>query len=138
MKNIYILKLLIILLLFIILYFICKNKKFFIETYNNSKTLYFCSHLGLGDNITNIGATRFLLQYYDTIYFFCKQQYKSNVQLLFIDEPRIIIYDVDEANLNDIINNIYKNTTHDILCSGFVTKEFNLIKFFITVNIEHS
>ena len=102
MKNIYILKLLIILLLFIILYFICKNKKFFIETYNNSKTLYFCSHLGLGDNITNIGATRFLLQYYDTIYFFCKQQYKSNVQLLFIDEPRIIIYDVDEVKLGAV------------------------------------
>ena len=36
------------------------------------KSAYFLSHNGLGDNITNIGAINFLLNYYETIYFLCK------------------------------------------------------------------
>ena len=46
---------------------------------------YFLGHNGLGDNITYIGAIRFLLQYYKTIYFLCKDIYKENVQLLMND-----------------------------------------------------
>ena len=33
---------------------------------------YFLGHLGLGDNITNSSAVNYLLQHYNTIYFFCK------------------------------------------------------------------
>ena len=40
------------------------------------KSAYFLSHNGLGDNITSIGSIIFLLQYYETIYFLCKNNYE--------------------------------------------------------------
>jgi len=46
---------------------------------------YILSHNGLGDNITMIGAIRFLSNYYETIYFLCKDKYESNVKLFFKD-----------------------------------------------------
>ena len=93
--------------------------------------LYFCSHLGLGDNITNSSAIRFLLQYYDTIYFGVYKKNESNVKLLFIDKPQVIVYGVDYDEQNfDILKNIYDTTLDDILCSGICNmmlqiKEFN-------------
>jgi hypothetical protein len=52
---------------------------------------YFLSHNGLGDNITNIGAINFLLEYYDTIYFLCKDIYENNIKLLFRNKSVITI-----------------------------------------------
>ena len=50
---------------------------------NKLSTAYFVSHNGLGDNITNIGAVNFLLQYYEIIHFLCKDDYANNVKHLF-------------------------------------------------------
>ena len=43
----------------------------------------FLGHQGLGDYITNIGAIQYLLNYYNTIFFICRQQHQDNVKLLF-------------------------------------------------------
>ena len=59
---------------------------------------YFVSHNGLGDNITNIGAVRFLLNYYETVYFLCKDIYQKNVEQLFTNMPVVVVpfYSKDE------------------------------------------
>jgi len=44
---------------------------------------YFLSHNGLGDHITMIGAVNFLLQYYEVIYFLCRENNENNVKLLY-------------------------------------------------------
>lgn len=84
------------------------------------KNAFFVSHCGLGDNITNIGAIIFLLQYYDTIYFLCKDIYAENVKLLFINK-RVSIIPFNSKNeinhLKKIILPINKEN-YDILISG--------------------
>ena len=75
---------------------------------------YFLSHNGLGDNITNIGAINFLLQYYDTIYFICKNTYKENLELIFYKKRVVLVpfADIDHdmrqetRNITKIILNI--------------------------------
>jgi len=52
---------------------------------------YFVSHNGLGDNITNIGAVNFLLNYYEKIYFLCKNIHEKNVQYLFENKPVVVV-----------------------------------------------
>jgi hypothetical protein len=90
------------------------------------KNAFFVSHCGLGDNITNIGAIIFLLQYYDTIYFLCKDIYAENVKLLFINKPVTIIpfNSKNEMNhLKQIILPINKEN-YDILISGSCIKSY--------------
>ena len=57
----------------------------------SEKSAFFLSHNGIGDNITNIGAINFLLQYYNSIYFLCKDIYEENVKLLFNNKKLITI-----------------------------------------------
>lgn len=97
------------------------------------KNAFFVSHCGLGDNITNIGAIIFLLQYYDTIYFLCKDIYAENVKLLFINKPVSII----PFNSNDEINHLKQiilpinKEKYDILVSG------NCITSYLKSHITH-
>lgn len=82
---------------------------------------YFLSHNGLGDNITSIGAVRFLLKYYNKIYFLCKDNYLKNVELLF-SNLNVNIISVDKNNENydceKIINSNYTNKNVDIFICG--------------------
>jgi len=50
---------------------------------NKKTSAYFLSHNGLGDHITMIGAVNFLLQYYEVIYFLCRENNENNVKLLY-------------------------------------------------------
>jgi hypothetical protein len=79
---------------------------------------FFLSHNGLGDNITNTSAIHYLLNYYETIYFLCKDIYVENVNLLFTDKP-VITIPVNSANEHNhckkIINSIPKA---DLFISG--------------------
>jgi hypothetical protein len=85
---------------------------------NKFPTAYFISHNGLGDNITNIGAVRFLLGYYDTIHFLCKDIYQKNIEYLFSDKP-VIPVPFDNKNEFADIQRIMKNVTGcDIFVSG--------------------
>jgi GDP-mannose 4,6-dehydratase len=80
----------------------------------------FLSHNGLGDNLFSIGALRFLLQYYQTIRFLCKDRYYENVRLFFADEPRIICVPFDSDNEFAECRRIVSETPtdDDILVSG--------------------
>jgi hypothetical protein len=84
---------------------------------------YFLGHNGLGDNITMIGAINFLLNYFEEIYFLCKNIHEENVKLFFYNKP-VIIVPFDENNeqieCKRIINNIYDlDNTINIFISGF-------------------
>ena len=82
-------------------------------------TAYFVSHNGLGDNITNIGAVNFLLQYYETIHFLCKDIYAKNVEYLFSKKPVVVVL-FDSHNefseIKRILGDVSKNA--DIFVSG--------------------
>lgn len=85
---------------------------------NKLPTAYFISHNGLGDNITNIGAVTFLLRYYDTIHFLCKDIYEKNIEYLFVDKP-VIPVPFDHKNEYGDIRRIMSNVTNcDIFVSG--------------------
>ena len=82
---------------------------------------YLVSHNGLGDNLFMIGALRFLLNFYEKIFFLCKNNYYSNVSLFFIDTPNIICIPFNENNENNeiryIINQNYN--MYDIIICGY-------------------
>jgi len=61
---------------------------------------YIVSHTGMGDNLYMIGAVRFLLKFYNKIHLICKKKYYSNVNLFFVDEPRIVCVQYDEKDCN--------------------------------------
>jgi hypothetical protein len=81
---------------------------------------YYLSHNGLGDNLYSIGALRLLLEYYEKVYFLCKDKYYDNVKLFFINESRIICVPFNHANevfeCYTIINN--NSTNNDIFICG--------------------
>ena len=96
-------------------------------------TAFFLGHNGLGDNITNIGALNFLSQYYNTIYFLCKDIYYENLTKLFqtkIMNKNIILIQFNSKNeyyecktiitqaMNNIISNSMQNSSIDIFISG--------------------
>ena len=80
----------------------------------------FLSHNGLGDNLYSVGALRFLLQFYDKIFFLCKNKYHDNVKLFFASEPRIICVPFDETNeRNEVIRIVTNNYNgNDVFICG--------------------
>jgi len=99
------------------------------------QTAYFLSHNGLGDNITSIGAINFLSNYFETIYFLCKNSYLNNVQLLLNQDcVKVIPFDVNNEfdECKRIITNAYDNdNTINIFIGG-------LHKSYLKSNITHS
>jgi hypothetical protein len=81
---------------------------------------YLVSHNGMGDNLYMIGALHFLLNFYEKIYFLCKNKYYDNVTLFFIDTPNIICVPFDENNetaeIKRIINANYQ--MNDVFVCG--------------------
>ena len=69
---------------------------------------YIVSHNGMGDNLYMIGATRFLLKFYNKVHLLCKNKYYPNVKLFFVDEPNIIFIPFDERDENGVIESIIK------------------------------
>jgi hypothetical protein len=85
------------------------------------KNAYFLSHNGLGDNITNIGAIEFLLKFYDTIYFLCKDKYEENVKLLFSGKRVVTVpfnHRIERPHCKHILSAV-DTTKNDIFISGF-------------------
>jgi hypothetical protein len=85
-------------------------------------TAYFLAHNGLGDNITSIGAINFLSNYFETIYFLCKNIYANNVKLL-LNQECVKIVPFDAKNEFDecanIITNAYNNdNTINVFIAG--------------------
>ncbi len=62
------------------------------------KTAFVLTHLGLGDNITAIGAVRYLSTCYDKVLVVCKEKYKKNMELFYEDDETIELYPVMDDN----------------------------------------
>jgi len=78
------------------------------------KTAFVLSHLGLGDNITFIGAVRYLSTCYDKVIVVCKNKNIINVKSFYSDDPDIEIFQIDDHLISSsiIINQFkekYKN-----------------------------
>ena len=56
---------------------------------------YLLSHNGLGDNLYMIGAVRFLLKYYENIYFLCKDIHYDNVKLFYKNNNNVVIISIN-------------------------------------------
>jgi len=104
-------------------------KSTFMEEKNYIKrNCYIISHLGLGDNITMIGAVRLLSIIYDTVNVFVKDKYIKNVSNFYMDDLSIKLISVDTTInellfINQFINkNINKND--DFLVSGIIHKQY--------------
>ena len=89
---------------------------------------YFLSHNGLGDNLFSIGALRFISQYYEKVYFLCKDTFYENVRLFFNDEPRI---ECVPFNANDeekeclrILGPQYTSENDVFICGGIHKRLF--------------
>ena len=91
------------------------------------KAAYILSHNGLGDNITMIGAVKFLLLHYDTIYLLCKEKNVSNIKLL-INNENVVIVPVANRNekhtCNSMIKYVYNNEYTDIFICGPRNKDY--------------
>jgi hypothetical protein len=85
---------------------------------NKLPKAYFVSHNGLGDNITNIGAVRFLLNYYETIYFLCKDIHEKNVEQLFTNMPVVAVPFYSNDEIYSIKNILQGVVVGDIFPSG--------------------
>ena len=88
----------------------------------NHSNAYLLSHNGLGDNITMIGALRFLGTIYETVYVICKKHNQKNLHDL-LDSSNIITvpilashYQEEYNECKQILEEVPEST--DILISG--------------------
>lgn len=107
---------------------------------------YLVSHNGLGDNLFMIGALRFLLNFYDKIFFLCKNKYYKDV-VTFFEDSNIICVVFDENDEFNAISNIIKinYNMNDILVCGpchksYLTSKITNEKFlkYIPINKEYT
>lgn len=100
------------------------------------KDAFFLSHSGLGDNITNVGAVNFILQYYGTVYFICTSKYQDNLRLIFNSKNVVLVpfssssYKEECINISQIAENI-DLSRFDFFVSGHLFHPF--ISSYITV-----
>jgi hypothetical protein len=116
----------IIILLIVILLFLFYKK---IENFENKlNAAYFLGHNGLGDNITNKSAIKFLSNYYNTIYFICKESYIDNIKLIYKDisnvELKTVRNNFEYEDCKNILENAYNDNTVNIFLSGDASKEY--------------
>lgn len=87
------------------------------------------SHNGLGDNLFMIGALTYLCNFYEQILFICKSKYISNVELFFINNPKIKCIQMDENNefndIRNIIEHVRLETNFDIFVCGMHKRYLN-------------
>ena len=82
---------------------------------------YVCSHNGMGDNIIMIGAIHYLLQFYEHVYFICKDRYYPNIKLLFNESDNVtcIPYDHakgEHAEIRRILYGAYQSSADTFIC----------------------
>ena len=93
----------------------------YLKVHRINKNAYFVGHNGLGDNITNSSAIRYLSNFYNKIYFICKDFYYGNVSLLFNDIENIEFVLIDPSDEYNNIKKIYDEVIneYDFFVSGF-------------------
>lgn len=82
-------------------------EKQFIELASNNKgdDIVFCSHMGLGDVLLNVGIINLLLNFYETVHYFCKREYVNNISTMFANKP-VKLIPVDTFETQSIISNM--------------------------------
>ena len=82
----------------------------------------YLSHNGLGDNLISIGALHYLLNFYQNVFFLCKDVYHENIKMFFLDEPRIQCVPIDSKNEEQsciqTIQPAYYNYDIDVIICG--------------------
>lgn len=83
---------------------------------------YLVSHNGLGDNLYMVGALHFINQFYEKVYFLCKNKYYNNVKLFFSQSSNIICIPFNELNefyeIYNILFHKYEDNNIDIFICG--------------------
>lgn len=95
------------------------------KSYATKKCLLL-GHLGMGDMITMIGATRYLSIYYDEVLVVVKARYADSVKLIYADDPDIKFLLVENDGdispvygCNPEVLNSYKERGYEIFKCGF-------------------
>jgi len=115
------------------------------------KSAFVLSHLGLGDNITFIGAVRYLSTCYDKVIVVCKNKNVNNVKLFYSDDPDIEIFPVEnDKNISPNYGcsiNIFKEKVknYDLYLAGghlidkkpFPNKNSLPFNFYVDCNIDY-
>ena len=93
---------------------------------------YFVGHLGLGDNLYNIGAVQFLSEYYEKVFFLCKNKYRDNLNLIFSENNKIdclplitesdVSFDEEIEKVREVLQDKYNDNECDVFISGFANK----------------
>jgi len=85
------------------------------------KNAYLLSNNGLGDNTIMNGSVIFLLNYYETIHFICKDIYLHHMKYLYKNHPNVILVTFNPNNeLTECSNIIYdKYENNDIFTAGY-------------------
>lgn len=93
-----------------------------------SKECYFLSHLGLGDNISMIGAVRYLSIYYEKIKVIVKEHNYNNLSQIYQDCKKIefIVIKAEFNDLYPLITNMSPEI--DLFACGFVHNYKNVIR----------
>jgi hypothetical protein len=100
-------------------------EKQFINSVSNhkAKDVVFCSHLGLGDVLLNVGIINLLLNFYETVHYFCKKHYVRNISTMFANKP-VHLVPIDKNENQSIISNMARfnfDATDCILVGGMKT-----------------
>jgi hypothetical protein len=98
---------------------------------------YFVSHNGLGDLLISTSAVRFLIKFYQTVFFICKSWHYNQLSMILSDEPRIKIISLEmntpkeeSNNIWDTLTNVYLNNDiftcghYSIMMHSKITNEF--------------
>jgi len=96
--------------------------------FKNEHNAYCLTHFGLGDNITMIGAMRYLSTIYNKIYIIIKFHNLKNMVEFYKDDPSIkFLTFTNDDELKDIINSI-NTDIDDILISGDHNQHYSKTK----------
>jgi hypothetical protein len=85
----------------------------------------------LGDNIANIGAIRYLLEYYAEIYFVCHDNSLKNLEILYTNKRVHFIpthCNNESVDYHAVLDPIYDLPDTDVLISGFCFTPFYATK----------
>lgn len=89
---------------------------------NKGKDVVFCSHMGLGDVLLNVGIINLLLNFYETVHYFCKREYVCNISTMFANKPAVRLVPVDEFENKCILSQItsFNFNTTDCILAGMM------------------
>jgi len=123
------------------------------------KKAYVLSHNGLGDNISMFGALNYLTNYYENVFFICKQNNYNNINYVFKNNKSITIVPIDGNNeYNDckkiwddnlensdmfisghFHNGLQRKITHPLLINyTYNNKNYSIPKFYDFIKMFYS